>query len=222
LAYMLDDARPQLILTQERLLGRLPKHGARVVCLNSDWDQILEEDDGPIEACMSPENPAYVIYTSGSTGRPKGVVISHRAICNHTVWMQSVLPQQRSDCQFQKTPFSFDASVWEFFAPLYVGARLVIAEPSRHVEPEYLARTIRQEAVTIVQLVPSMLRALLQEEEWSQCHSLRRVCCGGEALTRDLQEGLSLLLDVELVNLYGPTEATIEGLYWVCQDQAAA
>jgi non-ribosomal peptide synthetase component F len=221
LAYMIDDARPQLLLTQRHLLGKLPKNGARVFCLDSDWDQIVNQDDGRIEPCIVAENPAYVIYTSGSTGRPKGLMISHRAICNHTVWMQSVLPQYAHDCQLQKTPFSFDASVWEFFTPLFVGARLVIAEPSRHQEPEYLAKTIYREGVTIVQLVPSMLRALLQEEELRRCRSLRRVFCGGELLSRDLQERLALVLDTQLVNLYGPTEATIDSIYWACQNQAA-
>jgi amino acid adenylation domain-containing protein len=221
LAYMLDDAQPQLLLTQRHLVGKLPKNGARVVCLDSDWDQIVQHDDSRIEPCVVAENPAYVIYTSGSTGRPKGVIISHRAICNHTVWMQSVLPQYSFDCQLQKTPFSFDASVWEFFTPLFVGARLVIAEPSRHQEPEYLAKTIHREGVTIVQLVPSMLRALLQKEELRRCRSLRRIFCGGELLSRDLQERLALLLDTQLINLYGPTEATIDDLYWACEVQAA-
>jgi non-ribosomal peptide synthetase component F len=174
------------------------------------------QSERAIDSGLVPDNPAYVMYTSGSTGRPKGVVISHRAICNHTVWMQSVLPQERDDCQLHKTPFSFDASVWEFFSPLFAGARLVVAEPSRHHEPDYLARTINREGVTMIQLVPSMLRALLQEGELRRCHSLRRVFCGGEALSRDLHERLANVLGAQLINLYGPTEATIDALSWVC------
>jgi amino acid adenylation domain-containing protein len=216
LAYMFDDARPHLVLTQQRLLSRLPQHGTRIVCLDADWDQIGMQSEAAIDSGLVPDNPAYVMYTSGSTGRPKGVVISHRAICNHTVWMQSVLPQERDDCQLHKTPFSFDASVWEFFSPLFAGARLVVAEPSRHHEPDYLARTINREGVTIIQLVPSMLRALLQEGELRRCHSLRRVFCGGEALSRDLHERLANVLGAQLINLYGPTEATIDALSWVC------
>jgi non-ribosomal peptide synthetase component F len=116
----------------------------------------------------------------------------------------------------QKTPFSFDASVWEFFSTLFAGARLVIAEPSRHQEPGYLMRTINREGVTMIQMVPSLLRALLQETEFRNCRSLRHVYCGGEALSRDLQEGLAAQLDAKLINLYGPTETTIQSLYWVC------
>ncbi|WP_204063187.1 non-ribosomal peptide synthetase, partial [Planobispora siamensis] len=112
----------------------------------------------------APDNPAYVIYTSGSTGRPKGVVVSHRAIVNRLLWAQAEYGLAPGDRVLQKTPAGFDVSVWEFFWPLQIGATLVVARPGGHRDPAYLARLIRDEAVTTVHFVPSMLAAFLAGE----------------------------------------------------------
>src|SRR5690606_32253164 len=125
--------------------------------------------------------PAYVIYTSGSTGRPKGVIVSHEAIVNRLLWMQAEYGLTADDRVLQKTPSSFDVSVWEFFWPLITGATLVVAEPGGHRDAAYLADLIQRERITTVHFVPSMLRAFLAEPGAAGCTSLRRVVCSGEA-----------------------------------------
>ncbi|WP_189241736.1 non-ribosomal peptide synthetase, partial [Planobispora rosea] len=160
----------------------------------------------------APDNPAYVIYTSGSTGRPKGVVVSHRAIVNRLLWTQAEYGLRSDDRVLQKTPAGFDVSVWEFFWPLQVGAALVIARPDGHRDPVYLAGLIRDEAVTTVHFVPSMLAVFLAEDP--ERGSLRRVLCSGEALPLDLAEQAVARLGVPVHNLYGPTEAAVDVTFW--------
>jgi len=159
---------------------------------------------------VHPSDPAYVIYTSGSTGRPKGVVVSHAAIVNRLRWMQDEFGLTPGEAVVQKTPSSFDVSVWEFFWPLMVGATLVVARPQGHRDPRYLAGLIRREQVTTAHFVPSMLEAFLATPEAIGCRSLRRVICSGEALSTATAQRLTGLLDTELFNLYGPTEAAVD------------
>jgi amino acid adenylation domain-containing protein len=165
------------------------------------------------------ENPVYMIYTSGSTGRPKGVVISHRAICNHLHWMQSRFTLTAVDRVLQQTAISFDPSVWELFAPLVTGARLIVAQPEGHRDPGYLVETIRREQVTVLQLVPSLLRQLLAEPGFASCESLKWICCGGEEMPAELVRKFKEQHTCELVNLYGPTEAAIDSVYGVCSGE---
>ncbi|WP_203895674.1 non-ribosomal peptide synthetase, partial [Planobispora longispora] len=166
----------------------------------------------------APDNPAYVIYTSGSTGRPKGVVVSHRAIVNRLLWTQAEYGLRSGDRVLQKTPAGFDVSVWEFFWPLQAGATLVIARPDGHRDPVYLAGLIRDEAVTTVHFVPSMLAVFLAElgeaAENPEPGPLRRVLCSGEALPLDLAEQAAARLGVPVHNLYGPTEAAVDVTFW--------
>ena len=173
----------------------------------------------PAGAPSIPEQAAYMIYTSGSTGRPKGAINSHRAIRNRLLWMQEAYGLTPDDRVLQKTPFSFDVSVWEFFWPLMTGARLVIARPGGHQDPAYLAETIQREGITTIHFVPSMLRAFLEDPGAGRCASLRRVICSGEALPSDLERRF---LEVypegpELHNLYGPTEAAVDVTAWPCR-----
>ena len=217
LSFMLEDAGIAVLLTQEHLLQNLPRCEAESVCLDRDWEQIAKECDQNPEINLTSDSPAYVIYTSGSTGRPKGVVVPHRAICNHMLWMQSEFPLTEEDSVLQKTPISFDASVWEFYAPLMAGARLVIARPGGHRNTAYLVEAIRRNRVTILQLVPTVLRLMLDEPGFETCNTLRRVYCGGEQLPLELVHRFTSNLKAELVNLYGPTEASIDSTYWICK-----
>jgi amino acid adenylation domain-containing protein len=153
-----------------------------------------------------PDNAAYVIYTSGSTGRPKGVVVSHRAIVNRLLWMQHEYGLTPEDAVLQKTPSSFDVSVWEFFWPLITGATLVLAKPGGHKDPDYLAEVIKQ--VTTVHFVPSMLRA------YGDRPLPKRVFCSGEALSADIAKP-------GMHNLYGPTEAAVDVTHWTVTDEVA-
>ncbi|HEV2733653.1 MAG TPA: amino acid adenylation domain-containing protein, partial [Longimicrobiaceae bacterium] len=164
---------------------------------------------------------AYVIYTSGSTGRPKGVAVPHGALANHTQWMQREFPLSAGDRVLQKTPFSFDASVWEFWSTLAAGATLVMAEPGAHREPARLARALGDQGITVAQFVPSLLGAVL-EEDVSGWTAARRVFCGGEALPAEMAARCRALLGADVVDLYGPTEACIDATFAVAADFADA
>ena len=217
LAFMLEDTQAPVLLTQENLIERLPKHKAHVLCLDKDWEIVLNEDEeNPVCATIA-ENLAYVIYTSGSTGKPKGAMISHRSLCNHMFWMQEQFPLTDSDRVLQKTPFSFDASIWEFYAPLLAGAGLVMARSEDHYDIASLVRVIADQKISVIQFVPSLLRTFLEAEDLESCNSLKRVFCGGEALTLDLQERLFAKLNVDIYNLYGTTETCIDSTFWPCK-----
>ncbi|MGV9972077.1 non-ribosomal peptide synthase/polyketide synthase [Nocardia beijingensis] len=159
---------------------------------------------------LTPSNCAYVIFTSGSTGRPKGVAVSHSAIVNRLVWMQTAYQLTPADVVLQKTPATFDVSVWEFFWPLQVGARLVVAKPDGHRDPAYLAEVISAERVTVTHFVPSMLAVFVADAAAAQCDSLRLVFASGEALPPKPAHRLRELTGASLHNLYGPTEAAVD------------
>ncbi|WP_306323293.1 MULTISPECIES: amino acid adenylation domain-containing protein [unclassified Streptomyces] len=216
LTYMLQDARPVCAVTDTE--GRLPADaGTPLVALDGlDLSAYATVDPG---RALTPAHPAYVIYTSGSTGRPKGVVVPHSAIDNRLRWMQHEYRIGAADVVLQKTPSSFDVSVWEFFWPLREGATLVVAEPGGHKDPAYLARLIREQAVTTCHFVPSMLQVFLAEADAGRCAgALRRVFCSGEALPRDTANAFARTLPgVALHNLYGPTEAAVDVTYHACE-----
>ncbi|MET0396796.1 MAG: amino acid adenylation domain-containing protein, partial [Longimicrobiaceae bacterium] len=218
LAYMLEDSGVPVLLTQERLLERIPAHGARVVCLDRGAGVFAAESAEPLPLRADADSLAYVIYTSGSTGRPKGAMNAHRGIVNRLLWMQEEYRLTPADVVLQKTPFSFDVSVWELFWPLISGARLVLARPDGHRDPAYLSELIERDGVSTVHFVPPMLQAFLDAGEPARCGSLRRVVCSGEALPYELTERFrEALPGVELHNLYGPTEAAVDVTYWACE-----
>ncbi|GLY92600.1 amino acid adenylation domain-containing protein [Actinoallomurus iriomotensis] len=165
---------------------------------------------------LLPRCGAYVIYTSGSTGRPKGVMVPHSGIVNRLLWMQAAYDLGTDDRVLQKTPATFDVSVWEFFWPLLTGAVLVVAAPDGHKDPAYLTSIIQREQITTIHFVPSMLEAFVQAPDAAGCTSLRRVLCSGEALPGRLAERFRAVLHAELHNLYGPTEASVDVTAWKC------
>jgi amino acid adenylation domain-containing protein len=210
-AWLLRDSGAAVVLTQAGLRGRLPASGARVLEVDGRLEGSVEEPDAAPMA-VDPARLAYVIYTSGSTGTPKGVGIPHRALARHMGWMQRVHPLAADDRVLQKTSVSFDASVWEFYAPLLAGATLVLAPPGVQRDPAALARTAARERITILQVVPSLLGALLESGALGGCTSLRRLFCGGEALPAAMAARARAMLDAEVVNLYGPTEVCIDSV----------
>ncbi|MFC5741361.1 amino acid adenylation domain-containing protein, partial [Dyella tabacisoli] len=224
LAFMLDDARPACVLTRADIATRLP-HTAPLLSLDHP-DTIARLQHAPTHNPADTErlrplqrlHPAYVIYTSGSTGRPKGVPNTHEGLVNRLAWMQHAYGLQHDDVVLQKTPSSFDVSVWEFFWPLLEGAQLLLAKPEGHRDPAYLTALIREQAVTTLHFVPSMLEAFLQEPTSADCTGLRRILCSGEALPGALRQRVREVLDRPLHNLYGPTEASIDVSAWACQD----
>ena len=217
LAYMAADAEVKVLLTQERLTGRLPGQMARMVCLDTAWPEVARRPVTSPACPVGEDQLAYVIFTSGSTGRPKGAMNTHRGVCNRLLWMQEAFGLTAADRVLQKTPFSFDVSVWEFFWPLLTGARLVLAEPRGHLDPVYLSGLIAGQGITTVHFVPSMLAAFLEQDDLeSRCRSLRLVIASGEALPPELVRRLSSRLGASLHNLYGPTEAAIDVTAWRC------
>ncbi|WP_217493446.1 amino acid adenylation domain-containing protein [Micromonospora tulbaghiae] len=216
LRYLIDDTDVPVVLTQHHLTDRLPDTTTHLA-LDTDWPTVATHPDTPPETTVTPDNLAYVIYTSGSTGKPKGVMVEHRAIDNRLRWMQHTYPLHAHDAVLQKTPYTFDVSVWEFFWPLMVGARLVLARPEGHRDNAYLTHTITSENITTVHFVPAMLRHFLNHLDTTTAPTtLTRVFCSGEALTADLRDRFFTHLDAELHNLYGPTEAAVDVTYWQC------
>jgi amino acid adenylation domain-containing protein len=223
IGFMVEDAGIRIILTQSSVFSRFTFHVSPLtIYLDTDWETI-QGMDGVTIAEQSLDDPkvevpggnlAYVIYTSGSTGKPKGVMVAQQALTNHMLWITACFSLTATDIVLQKTPFSFDASIWEYYAPLMKGACLLMAHPYGHQDPVYLVKTIETRSVTILQLVPSLLRMIVAEPSLKECFSLRKVFCGGEALTQDLAETFHDCCQAELVNLYGPTEVTIDSIYW--------
>ncbi|PYS27789.1 MAG: non-ribosomal peptide synthetase, partial [Acidobacteria bacterium] len=224
LALIVGDARPPVILTVSATAARVPRGDWRTLMLDRYEDLAAgavnatgnPRDEDRIQP-LRPQHPAYIIYTSGSTGRPKGVTNTHAGIVNRLRWMQAAYGLTSQDRVLQKTPFGFDVSVWEFFWPLLEGATLVVARPGGHRDAGYLAELIRQQRITTVHFVPSMLQAFLLEPSVVECSTLRRVICSGEALSPELQTEFQRKLDVPLHNLYGPTEAAVDVTFWECQ-----
>jgi amino acid adenylation domain-containing protein len=216
LAHMMTDSAIPVVVTQQRLAGRLPASKAHVVTVDAadvSGAAIIPNPD----AGVAGEDVAYVMYTSGSTGRPKGVLVPHRGIGNRLLWMQEEYRLSSEDRVLQKTPFGFDVSVWEFFWPLMTGAAIVVAEPGGHKDPAYLVDVIVEHGVTTLHFVPSMLRVFLDTPTVGRCVSLRQVFSSGEALPADLPPRLFALLPAQLHNLYGPTEASVDVSYWSCR-----
>ncbi|MNG60431.1 Linear gramicidin synthase subunit D [compost metagenome] len=219
LDYMMQDSGIALLLTQAALLQRLPvPAGVQTLCLDvADGSHWPEHNPN---VALQPAHLAYVIYTSGSTGKPKGAANHHRALLNRLCWMQDAYALTADDTVLQKTPFSFDVSVWEFFWPLMVGARLAIAGPGEHRDPVRLVELIEQHAVTTLHFVPSMLQVFLAEEQVVRCTAITRLICSGEALSVDAQQQVfGKLPSAALYNLYGPTEAAIDVTHWTCRDE---
>jgi arthrofactin-type cyclic lipopeptide synthetase C len=226
LRFMLEDCSPVALLTQRHLKGIFA--GLRddlplldLAAASAAWCNLPETNPDPGAIGLTAESLAYVIYTSGSTGVPKGVMIEHRSLVNRIVWMQRAYELISDDAVLQKTPFSFDVSVWEFFWPLLTGARLVMARPEGHRDPLYLCEAIRRYGITTLHFVPSMLQAFLTHADQVVHSKLRRVVCSGEALPASLVRRFQECLPkVALYNLYGPTEATVDVTAWSCPPAA--
>ncbi|WP_052347424.1 hybrid non-ribosomal peptide synthetase/type I polyketide synthase [Planktothrix prolifica] len=224
LQFMLEDSQVSLLLTQQHLLASFPQSSEtatpKIICLDSDRQIISQAKNVNPENSVTTGNLVYVIYTSGSTGKPKGTMNTHRGISNRLLWMQEAYQLTAEDCILQKTPFSFDVSVWELFWPLLNGARLVFAKPNGHKDASYLVKLIQEQQVTTLHFVPSMLQIFLTEKGIENCISIKRVICSGEALSLELQERFFARLACELHNLYGPTEAAIDVTFWECQSDS--
>ncbi|MCF6437464.1 non-ribosomal peptide synthetase [Pseudoalteromonas sp. MMG022] len=220
LNYMVQDSGAELVLTQQKFAGLFQCDQQQLVCLEQaeTFAQYSTENIDKTRLGLTSSHLAYVIYTSGSTGQPKGVESIHRGMMNRLDWMHCEYRLQTGDRVLQKTPYSFDVSVWEFFWTLGYGAQLVVAKPDGHKDPEYLRDLIQTQQVTVMHFVPSMLANMLNEVSFSQLPSVRYVFCSGEALAKKLADEFNATKSehTQLFNLYGPTEASIDVTYWEC------
>ena len=200
---ILQTAAPQLVLREGEQLDAL-------------FAQVTA-GPAPQAARAAGDAPAYVLFTSGSTGTPKGVVVSHRALLNHMAWMRSALPLLEAGGRvLQRTPLHFDAAVWELWAPLLGDGVLLLPEPFPAADTGRLCAEVARFQASVVQIVPSLLRVLLDDPAVGRCDSLRRICIGGEALDAGLLARTRRRWPaIEIVNLYGPTETTIDAAWWV-------
>jgi amino acid adenylation domain-containing protein len=220
LRYMLEDSAPLALLTGNTRTAEFMGHNLALPILDLSaaapvWSNQPDHTPDPSSIGLKSSHLVYVIYTSGSTGKPKGVMVEHRSLVNRLVWMQRTYRLTAKDSILQKTPFSFDVSVWEFFWPLLFGARLVVARPEGHKDPAYLVEAIVANKITTLHFVPSMLQVFLDHAEAPSCTTLTRVVSSGEALPANVVRQLSTLLpQATLYNLYGPTETTIDVTAW--------
>ncbi|MDU8458405.1 non-ribosomal peptide synthetase [Pseudomonas syringae group sp. J254-4] len=221
LQYMVKDSAPVALLVHAGTRNLLDdEHTLRVDLDSSTWD--MQRGDNPRVPGLMPSHLAYVIYTSGSTGTPKGVMVEHRNVSNLVQWSSRLCPPTAASVLLQKTPISFDASVWEIFWPLSSGIPLVLARPDGQRDPAYLAQLIQERQVSVVQFVPVLLQQFLDLPQSSQCLSLTDIVCGGGELTIALAEQLRKQLpQARLHNVYGPTETTVDCSVWTLEpDQA--
>ncbi|UKD58028.1 amino acid adenylation domain-containing protein [Amycolatopsis sp. FU40] len=200
-AIVSDSGAVAVVAGSDRLAGDLPR-------LEAD----LHAAGVPVESGAAPENLGYVIYTSGSTGRPKGVLVRHASLVNHMLWMNQAYPLGTGDRVLQKTAIGFDASIWEFWAPLLAGATLVLARSGDERDPGRLVHLLREHRITTLQVVPALLEVLLDTPGIAGCTALRRVFCGGESLPAAVARRFRAALPAQLVNLYGPAESCIDAV----------
>lgn len=210
LARVVQLAQPLCALIHGHDGHLLPAHLPQLA--PADWPT-QPASTASLPGAPAPHHLAYVIYTSGSTGEPKGVMIEHQSIVNRLEWMRQHYGFDASDRILQKTPATFDVSVWEFFLPFLSGCTLVVAPPDAHRDPAWLARIIRQQCISTCHFVPSMLAAFLAEPS-ARGIRMQRIFTSGEELPADLRDRLHATLHSELHNLYGPTEAAVDVSYW--------
>ncbi|MFJ1618482.1 amino acid adenylation domain-containing protein [Streptomyces sp. NPDC088251] len=208
-AWVLEDTGAPLVLTDEVSADAVRGTGARPLVMEAVREQIAACPTHAPEPATGPQNAAYVLYTSGTTGRPKGVVVSHAGVANLNRWMADTHQLTAGDRVLQKTTLTFDASCWELFAPLTAGGTVVMAPDGAERDPAALVRAVAAHDITVLQVVPSVLRLLVEEPTWADCTALRLVLSGGEPLHAEPVQRLLERTEVEVWNSYGPTECTV-------------
>lgn len=216
LSAIIEETSPRVVITDQELASLIDSTRTSVVTSN-DRGMGDDESDVPPSDGTHPQHPAYCMFTSGSTGKPKGAVITHEGVVNRLLWMQKVFRLTPYDRVLQKTPISFDVSVWELFWPLMTGAAVVMAKPEGHKDPAYIAECVKQNEISVIHFVPSMLQFSIEELSAIKARSLRLIICSGEALSKPLCDRVLDATDAELHNLYGPTEASIDVTHWACR-----
>lgn len=204
--FMVEDAKLEIILTQQKLRGHLATDRLKAIELDTDWETIAQHNLTPAKYQFQPESLAYVIYTSGSTGKPKGVQIGHVQVVNFLTSMSCQPGCDRQDILLAVTSISFDIAVLEIFLPLIVGAKVILVSREVALDGQKLLSALNRYNPTIMQATPATWKLLL-EARWQGSDRLK-ILCGGEALKRNLAQQL-LAKAASLWNMYGPTETTI-------------
>src|SRR6185369_12295337 len=227
LRYMLQDCGARLLLTQGRLAELVREvtdsdTTVQVIKVDDEWAEIALASKANPRCEVTADNLAYLIYTSGSTGRPKGAMVAHGGVTNHMAWLQQVHPLYATDAMLQKTSFSFDASMLEFYWPLMYGARLVLARDKADLDTEYLTSLIDAQRITTVYFPASALQMFLTNRKEGRkagtCRWLKYACSAAEVMLLAVEkEFFAQFPEAELHNLYGPTEATIDVTWWPCE-----
>lgn len=215
-AFILQDSDSHLLVTQPHVAPTLQGVVDKpVVELDSSWQTLAGQADTALAIDHDPDAIACIIYTSGSTGKPKGVMLAHRGICNYMQWKERHFRMTSDDAMIMKAPFGFDAATWEIFSPLAVGGRTVIVKQGGQIDIPYLIDLMARERVTMGFIVPTQIRALLDDPNFGKCTDLRVVMVGGEAFPEDLRDTFRATLpNCELHNVYGPTETSIVVMSW--------
>ena len=217
LSFMLADTGVPVVLTVQALAGSLTGTNVQVVCMDGVAEELARQSASNPSTAVGPDNLAYVIYTSGSTGQPKGAMLHHRAACNRLIWGIKEYSFDSTDSILYQAPLSFDVSVSETFSSLLSGARLVITRPGGLQDSAYMAKLIAEQHVTHLDMVPSMLQILLDEEDIERCNSLRIIISGAEALTAEMLDRFHARTKALIANHYGPTETAMDVTWWVCE-----
>ncbi|MBN2442195.1 MAG: amino acid adenylation domain-containing protein [Spirochaetales bacterium] len=223
--YMIENSQCNVILTKAKLGDMLSDYDINIVII--DDINMDSYSDINLEKTPAPHDLAYVLYTSGSTGKPKGVMVEHYSVINHLNWMQQKYQLNETDILIQKTPFTFDVSVWELFLWFLIGSRLVLLENDGEKNPETLIQAIHRNNVTYIHFVPSMFSIFLdyieQRKREEEIISLKRIFLGGEILAPELLKKFNALIaaknNTKLSNFYGPTEATVDTTYFDCDGE---
>ena len=217
LDFIIKDASPAYIISQVKWKQSVPDSNIQVIFLDTISQEISKEKVSHPGISIGLDHPIYLMYTSGSTGQPKGVLLPHRGVLNTILWLKNLFVRDGDNRFLQNTPFTFDISVWEIFLPLISGFELIIAKPGGHMDSAYMVHLIRKKEITILQLVPSMLRAILEDPDSGSITSLKEVICCGEVLPADIKNKFYTLFNCRLSNLYGPTEASIFASCYHCE-----
>ncbi len=214
LLFLVQDAQVALLLTQEPFLSRLPMADVPCLCLDTDMSLFTQQPGYNPCALSTSEQVAYLIYTSGSTGVPKGVLLRQSSLVNRVQWGQQVYPLTAQDRVLQEASFSFDFAIWQLFGPLTVGAQVILPQAGGQRDIEYLLSLIVEHRITVLHLIPSLLRVFLEQAKQGHCESVRHVYGGAEPLPLDLWQRFCQQMKAQFHNVYGPTEGSIDSTCW--------
>lgn len=214
LEYIIKDAGINIILSDGKCPFDLKLPNGKIILFSNIP---LNNNEHAPELNIQSDDGAYCIYTSGSTGKPKGVLVNHSGIVNYMNWKITEFPPETNDKILHKTIMGFDSSIGEIWYPLCTGTSLFIAKDGGHKEISYLIDTIKEQKITLLKAVPSLLSLLVKHNDWKECKSLRLIISAGEPLSTKLANELQESTHSKVANFYGPTETTVSASSYTVQ-----